>query len=151
MFPFHFICRCSFNSTCTLVSLPVTLWNETNVFVDWLQPVEIIIDDESKLTLHGLQQYYIQMEENEKSRKICDLLDLLEFNQVNGHLTEISTIHLVAIVWPTISKQTRPAVSFCQVIIFVNSISRCQALTSLLLEQNFPVLTIHRAMEQTER
>uniref|UniRef100_A0A8W8L970 RNA helicase n=1 Tax=Magallana gigas TaxID=29159 RepID=A0A8W8L970_MAGGI len=40
---------------------------------------------------------------------------------------------------------------FCQVIIFVNSISRCQALTSLLLEQNFPVLTIHRAMEQTER
>lgn len=55
-------------------------WNK--YFVDWLQPVEIIIDDESKLTLHGLQQYYIQMEENEKSRKICDLLDLLEFNQV---------------------------------------------------------------------
>lgn len=48
------------------------------------------------------------------------------------------------------SIQAPPAI-FCQVIIFVNSISRCQALASLLLEQNFPVLTIHRAMEQTER
>ena len=38
-----------------------------------------------------------------------------------------------------------------QVIVFVSSVSRCQALADLLLEQNFPVLTIHRAMEQTER
>lgn len=79
---FRFIYACRFNFTSTLVSLHAALRNETKYFVDWLQPVEIIIDDESKLTLHGLQQYYIQMEENEKSRKICDLLDLLEFNQV---------------------------------------------------------------------
>lgn len=46
------------------------------------QPLEIFIDDESKLTLHGLQQHYIKLEENGKNRKLNDLLDQLEFNQV---------------------------------------------------------------------
>ncbi|QRV86044.1 Helicase conserved C-terminal domain [Ceratobasidium sp. AG-Ba] len=45
-------------------------------------PLEIFIDDESKLTLHGLQQYYINLEEVHKNRKLNDLLDQLEFNQV---------------------------------------------------------------------
>ena len=44
--------------------------------------VEVFIDDESKLTLHGLQQYFIDIPENEKSRKLNDLLDALLFNQV---------------------------------------------------------------------
>lgn len=45
-------------------------------------PMEVYIDDGSKLTLHGLQQYYVRLEENEKNRKLNDLLDALEFNQV---------------------------------------------------------------------
>ncbi|KAG2236164.1 ATP-dependent RNA helicase uap56 [Thamnidium elegans] len=45
-------------------------------------PLEIYVDDEAKLTLHGLQQFYIKMEEKEKNRKLNDLLDTLEFNQV---------------------------------------------------------------------
>jgi ATP-dependent RNA helicase UAP56/SUB2 len=45
-------------------------------------PIEIYVDDESKLTLHGLQQYYVKLEENQKNRKLNDLLDALEFNQV---------------------------------------------------------------------
>jgi len=45
-------------------------------------PMEIYVDNESKLTLHGLQQYYIKLEEREKNRKLNDLLDALEFNQV---------------------------------------------------------------------
>jgi len=45
-------------------------------------PLEIYVDDETKLTLHGLQQYYIKLSENEKNRKLNDLLDELEFNQV---------------------------------------------------------------------
>mmetsp|Transcript_13207 Transcript_13207/g.32946 ORF Transcript_13207/g.32946 Transcript_13207/m.32946 type:complete len:425 (+) Transcript_13207:400-1674(+) len=45
-------------------------------------PHEIFVDDESKLTLHGLLQYYVKLEEKEKNRKLNDLLDLLEFNQV---------------------------------------------------------------------
>lgn len=45
-------------------------------------PMEVYVDDETKLTLHGLQQYYVKLKDNEKNRKLFDLLDLLEFNQV---------------------------------------------------------------------
>jgi len=44
-------------------------------------PLEIYVDDESKLTLHGLQQYYVKLEESQKNRKLVDLLDALDFNQ----------------------------------------------------------------------
>lgn len=44
--------------------------------------MEIFVDDETKLTLHGLQQYYVKLKDNEKNRKLFDLLDALEFNQV---------------------------------------------------------------------
>lgn len=42
---------------------------------------EIFVDDK-KLTLHGLQQHFVELEENEKIRKLNDLLDALDFNQV---------------------------------------------------------------------
>jgi ATP-dependent RNA helicase UAP56/SUB2 len=45
-------------------------------------PFEIYINDGSKLTLHGLKQYYVQLEEKQKTRKLVDLLDALEFNQI---------------------------------------------------------------------
>ena len=45
-------------------------------------PHEIRVDQESKLTLHGLLQYYVTLEEKVKNRKLNDLLDALEFNQV---------------------------------------------------------------------
>lgn len=45
-------------------------------------PHEIRIDEESKLTLHGLLQYYVKLTEKEKNRKLNDLLDALEFSQV---------------------------------------------------------------------
>ncbi|KAF9614057.1 hypothetical protein IFM89_014857 [Coptis chinensis] len=45
-------------------------------------PMEIYVDDEAKLTLHGLVQHYIKLSENEKNRKLNDLLDGLDFNQV---------------------------------------------------------------------
>lgn len=38
-----------------------------------------------------------------------------------------------------------------QVIIFVKSVQRCSALAQLLVEQNFPAISIHRGMEQEER
>lgn len=44
--------------------------------------MEIFIDDETKLTLHGLVQYVVELDESEKNRKLNDLLDALEFNQV---------------------------------------------------------------------
>jgi len=45
-------------------------------------PMEIFVDDETKLTLHGLVQHYVKLEEAEKNRKLNDLLDSLMFNQV---------------------------------------------------------------------
>merc|ERR1712187_362160 len=45
-------------------------------------PHEIRVDEESKLTLHGLLQYYVKLTDKEKNRKLNDLLDNLEFNQV---------------------------------------------------------------------
>lgn len=47
-----------------------------------VQPQEVYVDDEAKLTLHGLVQHYIQLTEGEKNRKLTDLLDALDFNQV---------------------------------------------------------------------
>lgn len=40
-------------------------------------PFEIFIDNQSKLTLHGLKQYYIKLEEKQKIGKLTDLLDAL--------------------------------------------------------------------------
>ncbi|XP_030380449.1 ATP-dependent RNA helicase WM6 [Scaptodrosophila lebanonensis] len=45
-------------------------------------PMEVYVDDEAKLTLHGLQQHYVNLKENEKNKKLFELLDVLEFNQV---------------------------------------------------------------------
>ncbi|GJM89925.1 hypothetical protein PR202_ga06154 [Eleusine coracana subsp. coracana] len=47
-----------------------------------IMPMEIYVDDEAKLTLHGLVQHYIKLSEAEKNRKLNDLLDALDFNQV---------------------------------------------------------------------
>eukprot|EP00047_Mylnosiga_fluctuans_P001464 m.220499 g.220499 ORF g.220499 m.220499 type:complete len:431 (-) comp10388_c0_seq1:296-1588(-) len=45
-------------------------------------PVEIFVDDDTKLTLHGLKQFYVRLTEAEKNRKLVDLMDALEFNQL---------------------------------------------------------------------
>jgi|Transcript_90194 ATP-dependent RNA helicase UAP56/SUB2 len=44
-------------------------------------PMEVFVDDESKLTLHGLQQYFVKLTDGDKDAKLMDLLDALEFNQ----------------------------------------------------------------------
>ncbi len=43
---------------------------------------EVYVDNDTKLTLHGLKQFYVRLDEKEKNRKLNDLLDALEFNQV---------------------------------------------------------------------
>lgn len=45
-------------------------------------PYKLFINEEKKLTLHGLKQYYVKLEEKKKIMKLVDLLDSLEFNQV---------------------------------------------------------------------
>ena len=39
-------------------------------------PHEFRVDEESKLTLHGLLQYYSKLTEKEKNRKLNDLVDV---------------------------------------------------------------------------
>jgi len=45
-------------------------------------PHEITVESEAKLTLHGLLQYYAKVEEKYKIKKLVNMLDALEFNQV---------------------------------------------------------------------
>jgi len=45
-------------------------------------PLEIYIGEGHKLVLHGLKQYYVELVEKDKNKKLVDLLDNLEFNQV---------------------------------------------------------------------
>mmetsp|Transcript_39394 Transcript_39394/g.51555 ORF Transcript_39394/g.51555 Transcript_39394/m.51555 type:complete len:296 (-) Transcript_39394:899-1786(-) len=40
-------------------------------------PAEVLIEKESKLTLHGLCQYYVSLEERDKIAKLMDLIDQL--------------------------------------------------------------------------
>jgi ATP-dependent RNA helicase UAP56/SUB2 len=45
-------------------------------------PFELYVDSESKLTLHGLKQYFVNLEDDKKIKKLIELLDNLDFNQV---------------------------------------------------------------------
>lgn len=97
------------------------------------------MDDETKLTLHGLQQHYLKLEENAKNRKLNDLLDNLEFNQV------CRTSH----VW--CAPMSKLLTCDFQVVIFVRSVARATQLDSLLRECNFPSISIHSGLGQEER
>lgn len=46
-----------------------------------LNSQDVFIDDEKKLTLEGLQQFRCKLSENEKNRKLIDILDAVQFNQ----------------------------------------------------------------------
>ncbi|WPG97976.1 atp-dependent rna helicase sub2 [Acrodontium crateriforme] len=45
-------------------------------------PMEVYVDDENELTLHGLQQFHVKLSESEKNRRLNDILDDLTYNQV---------------------------------------------------------------------
>ena len=70
----------------TVSSLYIQVWcTKTDyelMIIFHLQPMEVYVDDEAKLTLHGLQQHYVKLKDAEKNRKLFELLDVLEFNQV---------------------------------------------------------------------
>jgi len=98
--------------------------------------LEIFVDDETKLTLHGLQQHYVKLEEVGKNRKLNDLLDSLEFNQVSG-------------IFPL--RRVISAYFLLQVVIFVKSVARAIELDKLLVSCNFPSISIHSGLQQEER
>jgi ATP-dependent RNA helicase UAP56/SUB2 len=93
------------------------------------------VDDETKLTLHGLQQHYVKLEESAKNRKLNELLDTLEFNQVCSQEYVWSMTDLL----------------FGKVVIFVKSVARAIELDKLLVSCNFPSISIHSGLPQEER
>jgi len=44
-------------------------------------PTEVYVDQHAKLTLHGLAQYYVNLTESQKLRKLGEVLDAVDFNQ----------------------------------------------------------------------
>eukprot|EP00927_Polykrikos_kofoidii_P003137 TRINITY_DN1123_c0_g1_i1.p1 TRINITY_DN1123_c0_g1~~TRINITY_DN1123_c0_g1_i1.p1 ORF type:complete len:445 (-),score=107.24 TRINITY_DN1123_c0_g1_i1:80-1369(-) len=56
-------------------------------------PHEITVESEAKLTLHGLLQYYVKLEEKQKTKKLHDILDELEFNQVVVFVSSVKRAH----------------------------------------------------------
>ena len=46
------------------------------------KPEEIIVKEESKEHLEKLQQFYVKLKEEEKNKKLFDILDNVQFNQV---------------------------------------------------------------------
>ena len=82
------------------------------------KPVEIIVKEENKEHLEKLQQFYVKLKEDEKNKKLFDVLDSVQFNQV---------------------------------IIFVNSIPRCETLSDILTKNEFPSIAIHADLPQEER
>lgn len=79
------VCKKFMQNVCTFTSKYAS-YRSSNSMLIWIlslyKPLEIYVDDETKLTLHGLHQYYVKLAENAKNRKLNDLLDNLEFNQV---------------------------------------------------------------------
>ena len=64
------------------------------VYFRLFQPMEVYVDDEAKLTLHGLQQHYVKLKDAEKNRKLFELLDVLEFNQVRLMIIALASCSL---------------------------------------------------------
>lgn len=71
-------------------------------------PMEVYVDDDSKLTLHGLQQHYCKLKDNEKNRKLFDLLDALEFNQV---IIFVKSVQRCVALTQLLSEQNFPAIA----------------------------------------
>jgi len=66
------------------------------------------VDDDSKLTLHGLQQHYCKLKDNEKNRKLFELLDALEFNQV---IIFVKSIQRCMALAQLLTEQNFPAIA----------------------------------------
>ncbi|XP_071498561.1 spliceosome RNA helicase DDX39B [Diadema antillarum] len=87
-------------------------------------PMEVYVDDETKLTLHGLQQYYVKLKDNEKNRKLFDLLDILEFNQV---VIFVKSVQRCIALCQLLVDQNFPAIGIHRAMLQEERLSRYQA------------------------
>jgi ATP-dependent RNA helicase UAP56/SUB2 len=71
-------------------------------------PMEVYVDSDAKLTLHGLKQFYAHLTEEEKNKKLLDLLDALEFNQV---IIFLKSVRRCETLCRLLVEQTFPAIA----------------------------------------
>jgi len=86
-------------------------------------PMEIYVDNEAKLTLHGLQQYYVKLKDNEKNRKLFELLDVLEFNQV---VIFVKSVQRCMALSQLLAEQNFPAIAIHRAMTQEERLSRYQ-------------------------
>lgn len=85
--------------------------------------MEVYVDDETKLTLHGLQQHYVKLKENEKNKKLFELLDVLEFNQVVIFVKSVQRCMALA---QLLTEQNFPAIGIHRGMVQEERLSRYQ-------------------------
>ena len=85
-------------------------------------PMKVYIDNEAKLMLHGLQQHYLKIKENEK-RKLFELLYALEFNQV---VVIVKSIQRCMALGQLLKDQNFPAIGIHRAMKQEESLSRYQ-------------------------
>jgi len=86
-------------------------------------PMEVFVDDETKLTLHGLRQHYCKLNDNEKNRKLFELLDALEFNQV---VIFVKAVQRCVALAQLLVEQNFPAIAIHRAMTMEERLSRYQ-------------------------
>ena len=81
------------------------------------------MDDEARLTLHGLQQYYVKLKDTEKNRKLFELLDVLEFNQV---VIFVKSVQRCIALAQLLVEQNFPAIAIHRAMVQEERLSRYQ-------------------------
>ena len=102
----------------------------------FLQPLEIFVDDETKLTLHGLQQYYLKLEESQKNRKLNDLLDTLDFNQVRTFIHPLFTSGPLIRTTRSLFSSSRLLVRLSSTSFYANALSRASPYILISTKKN---------------
>ncbi|KAL3204471.1 hypothetical protein MRX96_011480 [Rhipicephalus microplus] len=78
------------------------------------QSLIAIFSSVSRSSTAGLQQYYVKLKDNEKNRKLFELLDLLEFNQV---LIFVKTVQRCMALAQLLVEQNFPAIAIHRAMI----------------------------------
>jgi len=86
-------------------------------------PMEVYVDDEAKLTLHGLKQHYVKLKDNEKNRRLFELMDVLEFNQV---IIFVKTVPRCIALAQLLTDQNFPAIAIHRAMVQEERLSRYQ-------------------------
>ncbi|KAK0570839.1 hypothetical protein LWI29_007271 [Acer saccharum] len=154
-------------------------------FLNFLQPMEIYVDDEAKLTLHGLVQLRTTLWNlpralillfrrllladlnsrriMEISREFIHAARRALFRESEIAVNSASSFLPLRWFFPAVTSRASEleknrklndlldALDFNQVVIFVKSVSRAAELNKLLVECNFPSICIHSGMSQEER